>query len=627
MTVYKFSCLLISLFLVFSKVSYSQIAPFPDYYLYEDSAKALGSNEALVLFQQGEFKRTNKNSYNPGFTKSVFWLAFKNESDRPADSLLLFIGHHHINRIHFFYAADSTVVQQWETGDYYPFSQRPVNATGFYFPIAKKGLYLAQIDKSNESLQLSFRIVSKTQALAEEAKEKTIMALFTGMILLLVIFGIYLLIITKTRIYLWYVLYISAGWLWVLSNAGLGFEYLWPNQPWFASKARPVFAIAPLIFTVLFLVQYIGGIKNKRVLSVFKITNILLLCCIVTILLFNEKGYQSSWWLYIQYFIPLISLLYVVIIFVVLLISSIKGNKPAMFYLAAILALLITAILQVSFSLGQLGEFSSFFSHYGLSIGYIIEAIILTAGLVYRFNQYKLDKEKLLMEMNKRQEENNRILIEVQEAERSQVANQLHDVAGSLLSAAKLNLSSMGEKELLMNEQMKFHLRKTEEAVSMVSDMVRNLSHALSPVMLEKVGFKTSLEKVVAIVNASGKVNIQLLLIGFEKYEPGLTKYYTALYGIIYELLNNIVKHSAAKNVLVQVIEHSDCFSLVVEDDGIGIAPELIWKKQTLGIAGIRSKIDSLKGFIAFDNNKPQGLIVIIEIPITKNENKNSIGR
>lgn len=242
-----------------------------------------------------------------------------------------------------------------------------------------------------------------------------------------------------------------------------------------------------------------------------------------------------------------------------------------MFYLAAILALLISIVLQVSFAMGSLNGLGVFFSYHGLSAGLVIEAVILTAGLVYRFNQYRLDKEKLLLEMNKRQVENTRILMEVQEAERSQVANQLHDVAGSLLSAARLNLSSLRERGLIVNDNAITQLKKTAEAVSMVSDMVRNLSHALRPVMIEQVGFKTSMEKVIAIFNASGKIKITLLVLGFEKYNPQLNNYYTALYSMIYELLHNIAKHSGAKNALLQVTEHHDVFTLVVEDDGIGL--------------------------------------------------------
>ena len=588
------------------------------FYLYEDSTKQLTGETALQLFKQGKFTQTATTTLNKGFTRSVFWLAYTNESYRPADSLLLFIGHHHINIINFFFATDSSIKQQWLTGDYFPFRQRPVNATGFYFPIREKGIYLARIDKSNESLQLSFGLVSRVDALTAEAKTKTIIALFTGMMLLLVIFGIYLFLISRDKLYVWYIVYITVGWLWVLANAGYGFEYLWPNQPWFASKARPVFAIAPLIFSMLFLKEYIGGLKNKKLLRFITVMNILLLASIVSILLFNENGYQSKWWLYIQYFVPLISLIYVVLLLSLLIVASIKGNRMAMFYLAAVVVLLVTAILQTSFSLGGLNRFSNFLSHYGLAFGYTLEAIILTAGLVYRFNQYRLNEEKLLIDANKRQVENTRILMEVQEAERSQVANQLHDVAGSLLSAAKLNLSSLRENGLIVNEKAMNHLEKTEEAVTTVSDMVRNLSHALSPVMLEQVGFKAVLDKVINIFNASGKISIKLLVLGFEKYNPQLNNYYTALYSITYELLNNIVKHSGAKNALFQITEHDNAFTLVAEDNGTGIAIEEVKSLQSLGMGGIYSKIAYFNGSIALDKNEPQGLIVTIEIPILK---------
>src|SRR5204862_1908854 len=122
------------------------------------------------------------------------------------------------------------------------------------------------------------------KAIAAEGNDKIVMALFTGIIILLVIFGIFLFAISKEVIYIFYILYIATGWLWVLSNAGYGFQYLWPNLPWFASKARPVFALAPLIFSVLFLIDYIGGIRKKKLLMIIKIMNILLLASILSIL-------------------------------------------------------------------------------------------------------------------------------------------------------------------------------------------------------------------------------------------------------------------------------------------------------------------------------------------------------
>ena len=606
--------------LFFAQYLAAQKVPLKQFYLYEDTAKKYTAITAHELFQHEKFKAVSTNEVNIGFTRSVYWLAYQQADSAPPNSLLLFIGHHHINRIHFYFVADTGVQLQWTTGDYYPFKQRPVNATGFYFPLNQPGLYLARIDKSNESLQLSFNIISKLAMLSSESNQRSIMALFTGILLLLILFGVYLYIMTRDEVYIFYVLYMATGWLWVLANAGYGFQYLWPGTPWFASKARPVFALAPLIFSLLFLKKFIGGVNNKKLSNGIKGLNVLLVACITSIFMFREEGYQSAWWFYIQYFIPFTSFLFVFIIFFVLLSAAWRGNKLAMFYLLAIFVLLVFAILQSIFSLGRLQGSDNFFSNYGLALGFIMEAIVLTAGLVYRFNQYRVDKENLLIRMNRQQLDNTRVMMEVQEAERSQVANQLHDVAGSLLSAAKLNLSNLRNPEGRAGEKAEYHLQKTEEALDMVSEMVRNLSHALSPVMLQQVGFRAALEKVIGIVNASGKVKIEYLVTGFEVYDTRLAKYYTALYGIIYELLNNIVKHSGARHALLQVTADEDFFSILSEDDGVGMDVPTAGIGG-IGLAGIRSKVTYFKGNIAFDANKPTGLIVTIEIPCIYDHN------
>ena len=590
------------------------------FFLYEDSSKHLTGSSAIQLFKNGKFNSISADELNLGFTQSVYWLAYKNPLNRPPDSLLLLIGQSHINQIHFFFANDSSITLQWLTGDYYPFSQRPFKATGFYFPITTQGIYLARIEKTNESLQLFYKLTSKINAVTEEADHKIVYAIFSGMILLLLIFGVYLFVISGSRLYIWYILYIGTGWLWVLTNAGYGFQYLWPNLPWFASKAKAIFVIAPLIFSILFLIKFIGKIQNKKKLLLVKTMNIFLIACIILILLFKEKDYQSNWWLYIQYFIPSIALVYILMTFIILITASIRGNKQAIFYLVAVIILIFFAIIEVSFSLGSPNKLGEFFKYYGMSIGYVTEAIILTAGIVYKFNQYRIDKELLLEDINKQQVANTRILMEAQQVERSQIANQLHDVAGSLLSAAKLNLSSLSEKKGLWSDANNNKLVKATEAIDLVANMVRNLSHALSPIMLEQVGFKTTIEKIIAIFNASDKINIRLLVIGFEKHQTYLVNYYTALYSIVYELMNNVFKHSKAKNALLQLAQHDDCFTLIMEDDGEGITPTETRSIKSLGMAGIQSKINYLGGAISLDQNKPHGLIITIEIPINNEE-------
>ncbi len=598
----------------------------PLFYLYEDSSAYSDPGHVVELYKKHAVKQAPENGKNLSFTRSLFWLIYENPAAKPADSMLLYIGHHHINRIHFYFVSDSAIQTQWITGDYYPFRQRPVEATGFYFPIDRKGIYLARIDKRNESLQLSYHLTDIKQALQEESRTKTVLFLFTGMLLLLIIFGLYLFIIERDRLYLYYILYIASGWLWVLANAGYGFEYLWPNTPWFASKARPVFVILPLIFASIFLVRYIGGVKNRVHLNALRFMNILLAGCIVLALCLNDQNQLNKWWLYLQYVIPLLPLLYIIVFFIILIIASLRGNKLAAFYLVAQLILLVSAVFQISFSLGSLNRFDHFFSHYGLAFGYVAETIILTIGLVYRFNRYRLDKEALLIALNRQQKENTKVLMQVQQEERGHIASQLHDVVGSLLSGIKFNLASIREKQVLLQQDVSAQFEKTEEAVGIVSGMVRSLSHALSPVMLTQVGFRSALDKLVSIFNASGRIQMQVEVIGFETYHPRLEQYYLTLYSITYELLNNIAKHSGATHALLQVSEYEDVFTIVAEDNGVGFTDNPA-TGEGIGITGIRSKVTYYGGMMAIDSDKDQGLIITIEIPIVYDKEQDHSGR
>jgi signal transduction histidine kinase len=257
---------------------------------------------------------------------------------------------------------------------------------------------------------------------------------------------------------------------------------------------------------------------------------------------------------------------------------------------------------------------------YGVATGYVSEAIILTFGLAYKFNSYRVEKEQLALAFQVQQKENAKALVDTEIAERRNIADELHDIAGSMLSAARLNLASVKEKSFTADRDARAQLEKADEALAVISNAVRNLSHALSPVMLDKVGFKKSILNIVSFFNTSGKINIEVVIIGFETYDPKLENIYTILYSIVYELLNNTAKHSQAANAILQLIEHDHSVVLMAEDNGKGLS-EQFDKKTTRGLAGITSKINYFNGSIQFDNLQ-QGLAITIEIPKESYETK-----
>jgi signal transduction histidine kinase len=196
-------------------------------------------------------------------------------------------------------------------------------------------------------------------------------------------------------------------------------------------------------------------------------------------------------------------------------------------------------------------------------------------------------------------------------------------VAGSLLSAARLNLSAVREKNYIANEDAKHKLATAENAVADISNILRNMSHAISPVMLDKVGFRQAIEKIVGIFNASGKIRFELEILGFEIENSQMYEKYSVLYGILYELMNNIVKHANASHALIQIVEHDDSVILIVEDNGIGLAGKDPDETATHGLTAIHSKVHYLGGLVMMEDAQPRGLIVTIEIPKVNHDENN----
>jgi signal transduction histidine kinase len=114
-------------------------------------------------------------------------------------------------------------------------------------------------------------------------------------------------------------------------------------------------------------------------------------------------------------------------------------------------------------------------------------------------------------------------------------------------------------------------------------------------------------------------------MVGFQTEQPELHEKYSILYGILYELMNNVAKHAQATHALIQIIEHEDSVVVMVEDNGIGLMKEPDMTASTHGLTAIQSKIHYLNGAVVLDRAIPHGLIVTIEIP-KENNDKNYPG-
>ncbi|MDE3214489.1 MAG: hypothetical protein KGM98_14755, partial [Bacteroidota bacterium] len=183
---------------------------------------------------------------------------------------------------------------------------------------------------------------------------------------------------------------------------------------------------------------------------------------------------------------------------------------------------------------------------------------------------------------------------------------------GSLLSLASLNISSL-TTAYPQDSSEERRLGKVREILSNVTVIVRDLSHRLTPMAIEKYGFKKAVEELAETINLSGKLSLETVLIGFEnthKYEVSILNH---LYRIIQELLNNTIKHANATHAILELIEHQKGISLIIEDNGSGIPEHITGNGQ--GLHSIQSKIAYLKGTFEINKKRDGGTLVVVELP------------
>lgn len=577
------------------------------FHVWEDASRHATVENALTEYYGGRFLSLAPSYLNPGFTESVYWVALKIVPS--SDELILIADNAHINHLEWYAVVDSLPVPLAVTGDFHPFYQRPVVHNTFAFPLQPKApLYLLKVDKAFESLQAPLKIITRQQLQEDRTQEALVNGILSGIILLIVLFGLFLFFTTRETVYGWYALYVLSmlGWIW--ANKGLGFHYIWPDSYYFPSRARLTFAISNLIIGVEFFTSFIGLDKNSRIKKILRFFQLIWAVSLMLILWPMDYTVFGRYSMSLQYTIPIFTLTSVFFIAAALVQKIRKGSMPALIYLVATVVLLTFITMESLYHLGKV-KLPEFFAHFGMFTGVVLEMIIITFGLAARFNSYRKEKEAVLLQMNEQQKALTDTIITVEAAQRKALADTLHDEIGSMLSLASLNLGAAKDNPLANGEK----LEQATGLLMTVSHTIRNISHQLTPVAIEKYGLLHAISDMVQIANASGKIRIELVLIGFRDEQSYPSNYQHTIYRIIQELLQNIIKHADASNVLIQLVELEDSCTIMVEDNGKGIdlasaGPDLL--------RSVRAKVGYLEGRMDVDSQLQQGTMTNIEIPL-----------
>lgn len=197
------------------------------------------------------------------------------------------------------------------------------------------------------------------------------------------------------------------------------------------------------------------------------------------------------------------------------------------------------------------------------------------------------------------------------EAERAEIAREIHDEMGGLLTGLKADVAWL-KKQVGEEPRIREKLRDVEELLDEVVAVSRRIAKSLRPAILDQ-GLNAALEwqahefEKHAGIPCRFQTNKDDLAL-----EAGQA---TGVFRVFQEALTNVARHANAKHVEVQVFATDETLTLEVRDDGVGVAERDLLKADSFGVRGMQERVHHLGGWLDVSSAPGQGTTIMLSIP------------
>jgi two-component system NarL family sensor kinase len=240
----------------------------------------------------------------------------------------------------------------------------------------------------------------------------------------------------------------------------------------------------------------------------------------------------------------------------------------------------------------------------------IAPASIITIVSLYNNRKKRHEQEKHLLKKNF-ENELLKSQIEVQEQTMQNLASDLHDNIGQLLSLTVVTLSTID-----VNDAVKASV-KVESASSLAKRAIkelRQLSRLIQGQELIHMGLANAIKFELDYLKTAG-----LHSINFDnqyKSKIGEQEKEIILFRIFQEVLNNAVRHADATSIQVSILNPNEYLTLTIKDNGKGFnEAELTKAKTGLGLSNIRKRVALIGGKIDIITSNLSGACIKIVVP------------
>ncbi len=206
-------------------------------------------------------------------------------------------------------------------------------------------------------------------------------------------------------------------------------------------------------------------------------------------------------------------------------------------------------------------------------------------------------------------------LISTQESTLRHISRELHDEFGQVLTAIGSMLRRAGN-HLPEGSPPREELKEVQGIAQATLNNIRTLSQALHPVLLEEAGLESTLDWYIPTVEHQAGLTLHYEKTG--KPFPVETGAGVHVYRVLQEALNNVSRHSGAREAWIRLKFSANSLELEVEDHGTGFVAEKM--QRGIGLVAMRERAELLGGVLAVSPRAPGGTLVRLEVPRDKAE-------
>ncbi|MDH0647171.1 ATP-binding protein [Pseudomonas sp. GD03858] len=440
--------------------------------VYEDHDGSASIAQVSSPSFAGRFQAHPHEVLNAGYSTSVFWLkvdlAYDAIPSAAPRQWLLELAYPPLDHLELYLPDEQGVYHlARRTGDALPYASRQIRQNNYLFELPLRPgqattLYLRL--HSQGSIQAPLTLWSAQAYLEDQPTRLYVLGMIYGVLLVMLVYNLFIYLSVRDVSYLYYILYIASFGLYQISVNGAGIAYFWPDNPWWANAATPLFIGAAGLFGCQFARHFL---QMQRLSAAFDRLLLLLmaggaLVMVLAVTLRYGVALRMA---------TVLALLFTVSIFTAGLYAWWRGVRVARWFIIAWTAFLVGGLVNTLMVLGYLPNV--FLTMYASQLGSALEVALLSLALADRINNLREQQARTLREtgrtleqMNLELARSNRLKDEFLATVTHELRTPMNGVIGSLELLHTLPMSA---------EQAQYHRTATgsaQDMMAMVDDIL-----------------------------------------------------------------------------------------------------------------------------------------------------------